>query len=176
MSLNYRNLNEKTRKFMLEEVQYDISNNNIYISSRILKNRLQDYIELLIQAISEYEDGWLANEIRNNQLLKSQEERRRGEKVFMAKVPVNAAEMLAEGEFNRYYTRGLCLRALNEDIKNVIVYRAKQVLNPRPESEQMVNKKLNPEALIQDLRTHQGVEPALGLPPGPNSGLSIKLP
>lgn len=34
----------------------------------------------------------------------------RNGKTFSKKVPVTAAETLAEGEFNRFYARGLCLR------------------------------------------------------------------
>lgn len=30
--------------------------------------------------------------------------------------------------------------------------------------------------MLDDLRTHVGVDTALGLPPGPNSGLSVRLP
>jgi hypothetical protein len=40
----------------------------------------------------------------------------------------------------------------------------------------MVGKKISAIALLGDLRKSQGVEPALGLPPGPNSGLTICLP
>lgn len=61
-------------------------------------------------------------------------------------------------------------------MSELVIYRAKQVREPRPESQAMIGKNINAKALLDDLRTHPGVEPALGLPPGPNSGLSIKLP
>ena len=48
--------------------------------------------------------------------------------------------------------------------------------NPRPESEAKIGKTIAPQSLLDDLRKNIGVEPALGLPPGPNSGLSVKLP
>lgn len=48
------------------------------------------------------------------------------------------------------------------------------VRNPRPESEAMVGSRLPAQALLDDLRTSQGVEPALGLPPGPNSGITVR--
>lgn len=109
--------------------------------------------------------------------MKSTEQRRKPKGgVTTARVPVTAAETLAEGEFNRFYARGLCRRALEDSIRELIVYRAKEVRNPRPESVAMIGRRVDPTALLGDLRTHPGVEPALGLPPGPNSGLSVRLP
>jgi hypothetical protein len=93
----------------------------------------------------------------------------------MVKVPVTAPQTLAEGEFNRFYIRGLCLRALEERKTSVIAYRAKQVENPRTESIAIEGKSFNPEAILKDLRANIGVDTVLGLPPGPNSGMSIKL-
>jgi hypothetical protein len=40
-----------------------------------------------------------------------------------------------------------------------------------------INTKISAKLLLDDLRnSSQGVDTALGLPPGPNSGLSAKLP
>ena len=68
-----------------------------------------------------------------------------------------------------------CLRAIEERLDKVVVYRAKEVERPRSESVLMIGKKLNPSAVLEDLRTHTGVDTALGIPPGPGSGLSLKL-
>jgi hypothetical protein len=89
---------------------------------------------------------------------------------------VNAHEMLAEGEFNRFYIRALCLRAIEDGVSEVIVYRAKDVEHARSESQQKIGSRVAAELLLRDLRTHVGVDTALGLPPGPNSGLSVHLP
>lgn len=43
----------------------------------------------------------------------------------MVKVPVTAPETLSEGEFNRFYARGLCRVAISLGIAAVQVYRAK---------------------------------------------------
>jgi hypothetical protein len=59
----------------------------------------------------------------------------------------------------------------------LIVYRAKPVRNPRPESEAMIESTLAADDLLTDLRSHTGDEmPTLGVPSGPNSGLSVRLP
>jgi hypothetical protein len=89
---------------------------------------------------------------------------------------VNAHEMLAEGEFNRFYIRAVCLRAIKEGTSEVIVYRAKIVEHARAESEQKIGQRIAAETLLRDLRAHPGIDTALGLPPGPNSGLSAQLP
>lgn len=43
---------------------------------------------------------------------------------------------------------------------------------PRPESEAMIGRLIIAEKLLKDLRASIGVEPALGLPKGPNSVLA----
>jgi hypothetical protein len=109
--------------------------------------------------------------------MKTEETRRAASgKTTVAKVPVTAPDTLAEGEFNRFYCRGVCLRAISEGKTHVRVYRAKHVDNPRPESQAKIGALAEAEKLLSDLRANPGVEPALGIPPGPNSGLSIQLP
>jgi hypothetical protein len=109
--------------------------------------------------------------------MKDETQRRKPKGGFtIVKVPVTAPAMLAEGEFNRFYARGLCLKAIKNGISDVVVYRGKQVQQPLPESEAMIGKKINAKALLDDLRKSQGVEPSLGIPPGPNSGITICLP
>lgn len=89
-------------------------------------------------------------------------------------MPSNAHETLSEGEFNRFYIRALCLRAINEG-RELEVYRAKQVSNPRPDFQMMIGRIVDAETLLNDLRKNIGVDSALGLPNGPNSGLSVKI-
>lgn len=76
----------------------------------------------------------------------------------------------------QYPGRAPCLRAINEAGGQVRVYRAKRVASPRAASDLMLGRLFDAQALLNDLRSSNGVEPALGLPPGPNSGLSIELP
>ena len=55
------------------------------------------------------------------------------------------------------------------------VYRAKAVAVPRAESEAKIGTMIDVQALLNGRRIHQGMDTALGLPPGPNSGLSVRL-
>lgn len=160
---------------MLEELDRDIAGGRLYISPRLNQRGRMEYERLLREALAEHDDNWLAGQLTAG-LLNDTEERRTKSGYTTARVPVTAPYTLAEGEFNRFYARGLCRRAIDEGIASVVVYRAKQVENPRSQSEAKIGTSMNPEALLEDLRTHQGMDTALRLPPGPNSGLSIRLP
>jgi hypothetical protein len=99
----------------------------------------------------------------------------RNGKPYPKAVPHNAPETLAEGEFNRFYIRAICVIALRRGQTDVEVYRAKDVIKPRPESASKMGSRVDANALLNDLRTSIGVESALGIPAGPNSGLSVRL-
>jgi len=177
MVLNYENLDEQTRQFMLQEVELDVSRGKLYISPRLNEQGVKHYESLLKEAIQGYEDTWLANELLYRDYMRTHEQRRKPSGGFTtAKVPVNAPDTLAEGEFNRFYVRGLCARAIQNGMAEVEVYRGKQVRQPRPQSEALIGKRIPAQSLLEDLRQSLGVEPALGLPSGPNSGLTVRLP
>lgn len=177
MALNLANLDAKTRAFMLEEIVHDIAAGKLYYSPRLSPVGKPLYPELLRDAVRSGTDDSLASQLRVPRRLNATEERRKPKGgTTTAQVPVTAPETLAEGEFNRFYARGLCRRAMEEGIQALVVYRAKEVANPRPESVALIGKSLPVNQLLDDLRTNIGTDTALGLPPGPNSGLSVKLP
>ena len=177
MGLQYKNLDERTRTLMLAEIERDIAERNLYISENLNPKGQTEYPDLIRDAARSGSDVTLAAAIQGR--LNPYEKPRRLKSGEFSKPPVmrsNAHEMLAEGEFNRFYIRALCLRAIEDGIPEVIVYRAKAVQNARSESERKIGQRLPVEALLRDLRMHPGVDTALGLPPGPNSGLSVRLP
>lgn len=175
MALNYLNLDDETRKFMAKEIMLDKESDNFYRSNYLSPKGKLEWPELLAEAIS-HNDSWLESEIKNRGLLAQYHTRKTPSGgTTQAKVPVTAAQTLAEGEFNRIYARGLCARAVSEGCVAVEAYRARTSLNPRPESEIIIGKKFIPQDILQDLRSNIGVDSALGVPPGPNSGISIKM-
>lgn len=177
MALDYQNLDDATRQLMLSELELDLSHGTLYISPRLNEAGVQNYESLLREAILRHDDEWLAAELRSRDYINTNEERPIPQGgLATTKVPATAPDTLAEGEFNRFYVRGLCSRALNEGIPEVVVYRGKQVQQPRPASEAMIGKRIPAMNLLLDLRQSPGVEPALGLPPGPDSGLTVRLP
>ena len=176
MALHLPHLDEATRKHILAEIESDIENGSLYISPRLTEECSVLYAGILKDAAMSGNEETLAAELSKTGRLKTHEPRKTKNGTTMVKVPVTAHQTLGEGEFNRFYMRGLCARAKKEGHSHVLVYRAKHVENPRAESEVLIGTTLEVDALLSDLRTHIGTDTALGLPPGPNSGLCIRLP
>jgi len=176
MALNLADLNQQTRQFMLEEIERDIAQGELYLSSYFNETGKTAYPELLREAARSHDDQWLADSLRRNGCFAATTTRRKPKGGYTeAKVPVTAPETCAEGEFNRFYARALCRLAIEAGIPSLQIYRAKAVAVPRPDSEAKIGSMIDANALLQDLRTHR-MDTALGLPPGPNSGLSVRLP
>lgn len=174
MALHYENL-EEVRSQMLQELQRDVASGKVYASPRLVPKGKEAWPELLGSAARSHSDQWLADELRAQKLIASHEPRKTRTGTTMAAVPVTAPETLAEGEFNRLYIRGVCLEAIARGNGQVEVYRAKYVENPRPESAAKIGQKFSAQRLLDDVRASIGVDTALGLPQGPNSGLTVKL-
>ena len=164
MPFNFVNLVQRTRDLMIEEVDYDVSRHSLYLSPRLNVQGSQQYENQLRTAIQTGYETTLAGNLHNNALLRQLEPKTR-----------NAHEVLAEGEFNRFYIRALCRRVLEDGTGRLEIYRAKQVGNPRPTSQARIGQMIDPTQLLNDLRSNIGVDTALGLPPGPNSGLSVRI-
>ena len=176
MALNLIDLKPDIRRYMVEELDADLAQGSLYLSPRLSNRGSADYPNLLRAALTQGDDSSLAATLSTEGFLKTHETRTRGDKTYTARVPRNAAETLAEGEFNRFYLRRLCRFALDTAIDYLIIYRAKEVHEPRPESEAKIGTRISAQLLLDDLRAHPGVDTALGLPPGPNSGLNARLP
>jgi hypothetical protein len=174
MGLAYKNLDAETRCLMFEEIDYDVAAGITYLSNYPAPNGVQTWVELLKQA-AQY-DGSFAAQLRKPGVLKLEVERKKPTGGFtMVKVPVTAPETMAEGEFNRFYIRALCRRALKTSNSTVVVYRSRASENPRPESEALIGKVLDASKLLYDLRLSPGADAGLGLAK-PNSGISVQLP
>lgn len=174
MKFDFKNLEEQTRKLMLDEVNRDMTNNQLYLSKRFNGTGEKMYPQLLTKAVTFGDEQSLASDLKANNSFKTHEERKTKTGVTQAKVPDTAHTTFAESEFNRFYIRALCLRAI-ETKQQLIIYRARQSDNPRPESELMIGSPVDPSKLLHDLRGSIGVDTALGLPPGPNSGLTVRI-
>ena len=174
MALTLYDLEPPTRDLMLEEIQHDIQSRGVYISRYLNSEGAIAWPQLLLAAAASGTDATLARALSDGRCFRSQAERRKPSGgVTLAAVPVTAATTLAESQFNMYYIRALCRRAISEK-RNLLVYRAKSVSHPRPESERLVGHHLDPENVLSTLRETKGVEPSIGIPM-PNSGLSVRL-
>jgi hypothetical protein len=178
MPLLYQNLDPTTRRYAVEELDRDVGAQALMTSDRLRPGSAEEYRKLLRDALAYYDDQWLEDRLRP--LLVSFELRRTpsgGQTT--ARVPDNAARLMAEGEFNRYYMRGLSRRALAEGLGELEVYRARLSEQPRAESARLEGERVRAVELLADLRAGGGEEDHDGppLPLGrPNSGLSVRLP
>jgi hypothetical protein len=163
---------------MIDEIDMAIADKSIYLSPWLSPQGLQDWSGLLKAAAANGSDDTLAAALRQNGRVNETALRRKPRSTEMTsyRVPDTAPMTMAEGEFNRFYCRGLCRRAIANGITTLEVYRAKSVEQPRQDSEAKIGSKVDPKAILEDLRNSAGVEPSLGLPPGPNSGLTLKIP
>jgi hypothetical protein len=162
---------------MLEEIALDEERQRLYTSRRFTPVGAAAYPMILKEVVQEGGDAELARRLRSHGCFAETETRElKGGKISIAKVPVTAAETFAEGEFNRFYLRAICRAAIEDGLSHVVVYRARHSESPRRESEALVGKTLPAATLLEDLRSNTGVDTCFGLPPGPNSGLSARLP
>ena len=176
MALRYENLDESTRSFMLSEVDLDLSHEKLYMSPRLNELGEQNYAYLLKEAIEHHDDAWLAEQLHSRGYMKEDVQRKkRGGGFTTVRVPKNAPNTLSEGEFNRYYARGLCLRVIEKGMDQVEVYLGKRVSKPRQELRDILGEKLSAETLLEDLRKSSSVDSALGLSRRSNSGLTIRM-
>jgi hypothetical protein len=169
MGLRYDNLDDSTREYMLAELERDLEQDNLYLSVRLSPDGIQDWPEMLKTALAEGTDESLAAEIAKPGRL-NPHDIRQGRPIQMNKM---AHLTLGEGEFNRFYIRGVCRRAIDEG-RQVVAYRARFSSEPRSSSLAVDGKEFDPALLLEDLRAHPGTEPQHGFP-GPNSGMSIRL-
>ena len=164
MALRLENLTDEVRRIMLVEIDRDISTRRLCLSECLSAIGQLEYPSLLKEAAQTHDSAWLSAELDDRLRLNQMEGRRR------------AAEALAEGEINRFYIRALCQKAVSDGIDHLIICRARQVSDPRADAEAMIGTAISPVALYADLWKNIDVDTALSLPPGLNSGLSVRLP
>lgn len=174
MPLKYDNLDPITRRFSLDEFDRDVERGTLTISSRIRPADASEYEALLRQALAYYDDQWLEDRVEG-MVVHFELRHTPSGSTTTAKLPSYAPRVLAEGDFNRYYMRGVCARAIDEGRGVVEVYRARVSAEPRPESKELEGQRLDAAQLLEELRTRyvdSTDEPTIGKP---NSGLSVRL-
>ena len=173
---NFLNLDEITRKYMLEAIDDADRIGNIYYSTRFNDAGRREWLWLLKHAAQEHDEQWLAEQVESNHLLRELEGGRTPSGSYSVKnIPQEAAaDTLAEGQFNRFYMLGLAKRARAEGITNLEVYRARETASPRPESEDRIGELVPVDEVEDQLRDTKASlkSPLLQI----RSGISLKLP
>ncbi|HST07262.1 MAG TPA: hypothetical protein VLJ83_03785 [Gemmatimonadaceae bacterium] len=174
MPLQYENLDPITRRYTVAELDQDLANGAFHISERLRPEAVGQYQRLLQEALRYYDDRWL-EEHAADLIVESESRRTRSGGTTTARVPQMAARMLAEGDFNRYYMRGIALRAIEEGRQILEVYRARLSMEPRPESAQLEGQRIPAAELLDHLRGPISVDPNVAPLGRTNSGLSVRL-
>ena len=174
MPLQYESLDPTTRRFAIAELDSDIATGAYHSSERIRPTAIAEYQRYLHEALRYYDDRWLEDHASDLMVDFEPRHIRSGGQTAV-KLPEMASRMLAEGDFNRYYMRGVALRAVEEGRQVVEVYRARLSMEPRAESAQLEGHRLPAEEVLEYLRGEQVADPAVSALGRPNSGLSVRL-
>jgi len=174
MPLQYENLDPTTRRYAIAELDHDLSSGAFHNSERLRPEAIAEYQRLLREALRYYDDRWL-EEHASDLIVESESRRTRSGGTTTARVPQMAARLLAEGDFNRYYMRGVALRAIEEGRQILEVYRARLSLEPRPESAGLEGTRVPAAELLDHLRGPLSADPSVAPLGRTNSGLSVRL-
>ncbi|KGO87737.1 hypothetical protein Q765_04390 [Flavobacterium rivuli WB 3.3-2 = DSM 21788] len=172
MKFNFRELDAEIRQLMQIEFDFDVTSELLYNSKRFSAYGIEKYPDFFKQSITNGDEETLATAL-TIECFNEYEDRNSKNGVISVKVPVTANVTFAEGEFNRFYIRAICRKAIANN-EFVTAYRARNSEKPRTGSEELLGKLINPTDVLNDLRKNIGIDTALGLPNGPNSGLSIE--
>lgn len=164
MGLNYTQLTETTRRFMMQEFEQG----GHYISLRLNEGGRTRWVSLLKDALQYHTDVWLERElIRRNCLVATEYlKSAMGKTVTRAVNREQIAKGLAEGEYNRFYLRALCLAARQRGYMHLIVTQGKIVPNAPPASRKSVGTAIEIGHLLNALRTngYKHINTVLGAP------------
>src|SRR3954465_758975 len=174
MPLQYEKPDPTTRRYAYAELEQDLRNGTYHNSERLRPEAVAEYQRLLSEALRYYDDRWL-EERTGDLLVESESRRTRTGGTTTARVPHMAARLVAEGDFHRYYMRGIALRASEEGRQILEIYRARLSLEPRPESVSVEGSRVPAAEVLAHLRGP--LSPNVSVAPlgRTNSGLSVKL-
>ena len=172
----FDDLTPEIRGLMFEEFEADVAAGRHYVSPRLTDAGRVTWPYLMRDAIRGHDPEWLAAELdRAGAFVHAKPQTHAGKEV-RHRTPENAAEVLAETEFNRYYVRAVCRAAIDRDGEDaeVEVYRGRESSAPRPRSEDKVGDRLRAADLLADLRANIPAN-KLGVPGGFGSGVTVRL-
>ena len=169
VALRYENLDDKTRAYMLAEYEMDSASGRVYVCKRLSDEGRRAFPALLREAIEKHDDAWLSGQLRSLTLLTTYSGT--GPLGIGQQVP----EIIAEGEFNRYYMRGLCARAVAEGVPQLQVYRAKVVATRKASLLERIGQFVSPATILAEFHSAHRSDPALASPFGPDTGLSVRI-
>lgn len=145
MSFNFESLDDSTRAKMLVELDTDLAKNCMYQSAIMREDSRDAYL-------GDLRRSFLAGDISTLEAALLSADPFRGRNASGAVVnKAAAASTLSGTQFNHYYVRAMCVRALEEGRK-LEYYRAKDSAIRRPKTEEKLGKQVDVEDTLQALR------------------------
>jgi hypothetical protein len=164
------------RRLMLDELQHEVSNKNLYINPLLKPDAAAVYLQQLVAAVEAGSPESFAAALDKISPFQAEQTYLRQGRSVTAKLPANYALTLAAGEFNRYYIRAVCRQAIEQGAPAVEIYRAKAVSTPRQTADERIGRRIDPQTLLADLRQTNFERPSEYDLGAPNSGLSVRIP
>lgn len=125
MAMNFEELDDKTRSYMLEEFEAEESGSNPYRGKGLSASGRAAFPDLMREAIKGGNEQTLIAALSNPSFWDPTETYVRDGVQRERRVNVRqAAERLGLTEFNTWYVRGLAKRLIDEGVANCQVYRA----------------------------------------------------
>lgn len=155
---------------MLEEFNNDVKHDTYCKSVSLKREKHDKYVEAMREAIMTGTEKTLETAIISQAMFSDVYIDKNGNERKTAR---RSEERYAGTEFNKYYVRGICRKAISDGVNSVVVYRARHSSMPNPKSEEMIGEKIRAQELLNDVRANTETSPELL--PHVNSGLSVKI-
>jgi uncharacterized protein YjiS (DUF1127 family) len=127
MAMNFEELDDTTRGYMLQEFEAELRSSNPYVSKALSAKGRQAFPDLMRKAIRFGNEESLATDLAGQEYWEPIETYERGGVVRERKRNVRqAAERLALTEFSTWYVRGFAKRLMDEGVTRCQVYRGAQ--------------------------------------------------
>jgi hypothetical protein len=176
MALVLADLDQCTRGYMLAELEADLASGTLYCSPQLSEDGLRQYQRLLRAALTAGTEDSLAEAMCGAEAVRQPSRWQHPREVGAEQALADATIRLAEREFHRFFIRGLCLRALDQGVQTLVIYRARPPDPGRAPSDAMIGVRIDVSSLLEDLRGAFRSLPPHGLPQCRDPGLSVRLP
>jgi len=127
MAMNYEELDDRTREYMLSEFEKEQAGGMPYKSKSLSVEGLGAFPDLMREAIRSGNEESLAQTLLRSELWQPTElYTRSGVTRSRSRNIAQSAERLALTEFSTWYVRGLARRLLDEGVERCQIYRGEQ--------------------------------------------------
>jgi hypothetical protein len=176
--MNFEELDNTTREFLLKEFQKEESSGNPYRSKDLTTEGKNEFPKLMEKAIRVGNERTLEQDLSIPAFWKPSRTASRNGKTYEVTInPNDAARKLALTEFNTWYVRGLAKKLIEEGVEHCEVYRAEAAWQPRSQCQDHDGKRFKVIDIYNAHRASYWPESnptALSVPVGPNCHHTIR--